>query len=185
MKKIFLYTILFFFCCGNVIADTKDREIKLDRLFEQLKKSSNASVAFEIELKIWNIWSTHPTQKKLTWSLAHGSDLMSKGKLEKSYEVFSTIIDIAPNWAEGWNKRATVLYLMGRYQNSLNDIDEVLKLESRHFGALSGQGLVQIELKNYEKAIESYQKAEKIYPLISAAKVMLPQLKKLIKDEVI
>ena len=185
MKKIFLYTILFFLFCGNVIADTKDREIKLDQLFEQLKKSSNASVAFEIELKIWNIWSTHPSRKKLTRSLAKGSNLMSMGKLEKSYEVFSTIIDIAPNWAEGWNKRATVLYLMGKYQDSLNDINEVLKRERRHFGALSGQGLVQIELKNYEKAIESYQKAKKIYPLISSAKVMIPQLKKLIKDEAI
>ena len=185
MKKIFLYTILFFLFCGNAITDIKDREIKLDQLFELLKKSSNASVAFEIEMKIWNMWSKHPTQKKLTQSLANGSDLMSKGELEKSYEVFSTIIDIAPNWAEGWNKRATVLYLMGRYQDSLNDIDEVLKRESRHFGALSGQGLVQVELKNYEKAIESYQKAKKIYPLISSAKVMIPQLKKLIKDEAI
>ena len=139
----------------------------------------------KIEMKIWNIWSTHPSRKKLTRSLAKGSNLMSIGKLEKSYEVFSTIIDIAPNWAEGWNKRATVLYLMGKYQDSLNDIDEVLKRERRHFGALSGQGLVQIELKNYEKAIESYQKAKKIYPLISSAKVMIPQLKKLIKDEAI
>ena len=109
MKKIFLYTVLLFLFCGNVIANTKDREIKLDQLFEQLKKSNNASVAFEVEMKIWNIWSTHPTKEKLTKSLANGSDLMSKGELEKSYKVFSTIIDVAPEWAEGWNKRATVL----------------------------------------------------------------------------
>ena len=185
MKKIFLYTFLFFLFYGNAIADTKDREIKLDQLFEQLKKSSNVSVAFEIEMKIWNIWSTHPTQKKLTQSLANGSDLMSRGELEKSYKVFSTIIDVEPNWAEGWNKRATVLYLMGRYQDSLNDINEVLKRESRHFGALSGQALVLIKLKNYEKAIKSYQAVQKIYPSISAAKVMIPQLRKLIKDEFI
>ena len=185
MNKIFLYTFLFFLFCGNAIADTKDREIKLDQLFEQLKKSSNASVAFEIEMKIWNIWSTHPTKEKLTKSLANGSDLMSKGELEKSYKIFSTIIDVAPEWAEGWNKRATVLYLMGRYQDSLNDIDEVLKRESRHFGALSGQGLVQIKLGNYEQAIKSYQAVQKIYPSIKVAKVMIPQLRKLIKDEVI
>ena len=185
MNKIFLYTFLFFLFCGNAIADTKDREIKLDQLFEQLKKSSNASVAFEIEMKIWNIWSTHPTQKELTQSLANGSDLMSQGKLEKSYKVFSTIIDVAPNWAEGWNKRATVLYLMRRYQDSLNDIGEVLKRESRHFGALSGQGLVHIEMKNYEKAIKSYESVQKIYPSINSAKVTIPQLKKLIKDEAI
>ena len=58
---------------------------------------------------------------------------------------------------------------MGRYQESLKDIDEVLKREKRHFGALSGQGLVQTELKNYEKAIKSYQAVQKIYPSMSAA----------------
>jgi len=74
---------------------------------------------------------------------------------------------------------------MERYQDSLNDIDEVLKRESRHFGALSGQGLVHIEMKNYEKAIKSYESVQKIYPSINSAKVMIPQLKKLIKDEAI
>ena len=185
MKKLSLYIFLVWLFCGNVIADTKDRNIKLDQLFEQLKKSNNSSIAFEIEMKIWNIWSTHPTHDSLTQSLAKGSSLMSKGELEAAYKIFSTIIESASDWAEGWNKRATVLYLMGRYQESLKDIDEVLKLESRHFGALSGQGLVQTELKNYEKAIKSYQAVQKIYPSIKAAKVMIPHLRKLIKEEAI
>ena len=185
MKKLFLYTFLVLMFCGNTIADSKDRDVMLNQLFKQLKKSNNTSTAFEIEMKIWNIWSTHPTQKKLTQLLAKGSNLMSVGELEAAYKIFSIIIDSAPDWAEGWNKRATVLYLMGRYHDSLNDIDEVLKRESRHFGALSGQGLVQINLENYEKAIKSYQAVQKIYPSIRVAKVMLPQLKKLIKDEAI
>ena len=178
-----MFLVLMF--CGNTIAVSKDRDVKLNQLFEQLKKSNNASIALEIEMKIWNIWSTHPTQKKLTQLLAKGSNLMSEDELEAAYKIFSIIIDSAPDWAEGWNKRATVLYLMGRYHDSLNDINEVLKRESRHFGALSGQGLVQIKLENYEKAIKSYQAVQKIYPSIRTAKVMIPQLKKLIKDEVI
>ena len=185
MKKLSLYVFLVLLFCGNTIADSKNRDVKLNQLFEQLKKSNNVSVAIEVEIKIWNIWSTHPTQKKLTRTLAKGSDLMSKGELEPAYKIFSVIISSAPNWAEGWNKRATVLYLMGRYQDSLNDIDEVLQRENRHFGALSGQGLVQTKLENYEKAIKSYQAAQKIYPSIRAAKVMIPQLKKLIKDEAV
>ena len=171
--------------CGNTIANSKDRDVKLNQLFEQLKKSNNASIALEIEMKIWNIWSTHPTQKKLTQLLEKGSNLMSEGELEAAYKIFSIIIDSVPDWAEGWNKRATVLYLMGRYQDSLNDIDEVLKRESRHFGALSGQGLVQIKLGNYEQAIKSYQAVQKIYPAIKIAKIMIPRLRKLIKDEAI
>ena len=185
MKKLSLYIFLVLLFFGNTIAGSKDRDIKLNQLFEQLKKSNNASVAFEIEMKIWNIWSTHPTQKQLTQSLVKGSDLISKGELEAAYKIFSTIINSAPDWAEGWNKRATVLYLMGRYEDSLSDIDEVLKRESRHFGALSGQGLVQIELRNYEKAIISYQAAQKIYPTIGTAQIMIPRLRQAIKDEAI
>ena len=185
MKKFFLNFFLVLLFYGNVIASSENRNIKLNQLFEELKKSNNNFIAFEIEIKIWDIWSTHPTQKELTESLANGSNLMSRGELEKAYEIFSVIIDSAPDWAEGWNKRATVLYLMGRYQESLEDIDEVLKHESRHFGALSGQGLVQTALENYEKAIKSYEAVQKIYPSIKAAKVMIPQLRKLIKDEII
>ena len=185
MKKLSLYVFLVLMLCGNIIADSKDKDIELNQLFEQLKKSDDISIALEIEMKIWSIWSQHPTQEKLTQSLSKGSELMAEGELESAYKIFSTIIDSAPNWAEGWNKRATVLYLMGRYYDSLNDIDEVLKLESRHFGALSGQGLVQIKLGNYEKAIKSYQAVQKIYPSIRAATVMIPQLKKLIKDRAI
>ena len=185
MKKLSLYFFLVLLFCGNVIANSENRNIKLNQLFEELKKGNNNFIAFEIEIKIWDIWSTHPTQKELTESLANGSNLMSRGELKKAYEIFSVIIDSAPDWAEGWNKRATVLYLMGRYQESLEDIDEVLKHESRHFGALSGQGLVQTALENYEKAIKSYEAVQKIYPSIKSAEVMIPQLKKLIKDNAI
>ena len=73
--------------------------------------------------------------------------------------------------------------MLGRYQQSQKDIDEVLKLEKRHFGALAGQGLVQTELKNYEKAINTYKKVQKIYPSMQAPKVMIPRLKELIKDQ--
>ena len=183
MKKLSLYVFLVLIFYGNIFAESKDRDTKLSQLFEQLKKSNNTSIAFEIEMKIWNIWTTHPTHDNLTQSLAKGSDLMSKGELETAYKIFSTIIESDSAWAEGWNKRATVLFLMGRYQDSLKDIDEVLERENRHFGALSGQGLVHTALNNYEKAIKSYQAVQKIYPSIRAAKVMIPQLKKLIKDQ--
>ena len=185
MKKLSLYVFLILLFCENVVADSTERDVKLNELFEQLKKSNNVSIAHEIEMKIWNIWVTHPTHDNLTQSLAKGSNLMPNGNLKAAYKIFSTIIESASDWAEGWNKRATVLYLMGRYQDSLIDIDEVLKRENRHFGALSGQGLVQTKLKNYEKAIKSYQAVQKIYPSIRAAKVMIPQLRKLIKEEAI
>ena len=144
-------------------------------------------MAFEVEKKIWEIWSIHPSNNRkgyrLTELLAQGSLLIAKQELNKAYEVFSQIILADPNWPEAWNKRATVLYILGRYQESQEDINEVLKLEKRHFGALSGQGLVQTELKNYEKAINSYIEVQKIYPAMKAPKVMIPRLKELIKGQ--
>ena len=73
--------------------------------------------------------------------------------------------------------------MLGSYERSQNDINEVLKIEKRHFGALSGQGLVQTKLKNYNKAIKTYKEVQKIYPSMQAPKVMIPRLKKLIKEQ--
>ena len=185
MKKLSLYVFLVLFFFGNVFAKSTKRDNKLNQLFDQLKKSNDVSIAFKIEMKIWNIWSIHPTQEKLTTALAIGSKLMSGGELDSAYKIFSTIVESEPDWAEGWNKRATVLYLMGKYLDSLNNIDEVLKREDRHFGALSGQALVQIKLKNYEKAIKSYRAVQKIYPSIRSAEIMITQLQELIKEEAI
>ena len=181
MKKLLGILVLGLLFFSN--ANSEERELELNKLFNQLKNNSDASMAFEVEMKIWNIWSTHPSQENLTQLLANGSNLMTQHKLNKAYETFSKVISLDPNWAEGWNKCATVLYILGRYEESQEDINKVLKLEKRHFGALSGQGLVQIELKNYERAINSYKEVQKIYPSMQSPKIMIPQLKELIKSE--
>ena len=139
--------------------------------------------AREIEGKIWKLWTTHPTQESLTSLLAKGSQYMSQNQLTSAHNVFSKAIELDPNWAEAWNKRATVLYLMGNLELSQSDIDMVLKLEKRHFGALSGQGLVQTALKNYQKAIDSYIEAHKVYPAMETPLVMIEKLRELIKKE--
>ena len=184
MKKILGIIVLGLLFFSNVNAE--ERKSELDNLFKQLK-NSKAQRAIDIENRIWKIWSIHPSNdrrgNRLTELLAQGSFLMSEKELNRAYEIFSQIILVDPNWSEAWNKRATVLYLLGRYERSQKDIDEVLRLEKRHFGALSGQGLVQTELKNYEKAINSYKKVQKIYPSMQAPKVMIPRLKELIKGQ--
>ena len=180
MKK-FLFLFLFIIITINsTMAD--ERKNQLNKLFNDLKIGNN-DLSFNIEQKIWNIWSTHPTNQKLTKMLAKGSDLVNNKKFEDAIEIFSQVIKLDPSWAEAWNKRATALYLIGEFQKSQNDINKVLDLEKRHFGALSGQGLVNIELKNYEKAILSYQKAKEIYPTMKSPEIMIKQLKILIKKE--
>jgi len=186
MKKIFFLFLIISFSFFSIV-NAQEREAKLNELFNQLKNNNDVTSAFEIEKKIWKIWSSHPSNDRLgyrlTELLAQGSLLIAKQELNKAYEIFSQIILADPNWPEAWNKRATVLYMLGRYQESQKDINEVLKLEKRHFGALSGQGLVQTELKNYEKAINSYKEVQRIYPSMQAPKVMIPRLKELIKSQ--
>ena len=181
MKKILLSLILISLSC---ISNANDKHnTKLNNLFNQLKITSSSIDAKEIESKIWEMWTTHPSEESLTDLLAKGSYYMSQNQLTSAHNVFSKAIELDPKWAEAWNKRATVLYLMGNYELSQNDIDEVLKLEKRHFGALSGQGMVQTALKNYQKAIDSYIEAHKVYPAMKTPLMMIEKLQILIQQE--
>ena len=161
-----------------------ERDVQLNRLFNELK-IDNAALVYGTEQKIWEIWTTHPTDPKLTMELSKGTKLMQGNTLAESIKVFSNLIDLDPSWAEAWNKRATALYLIGDYEGSQKDIDKVLELEDRHFGALAGQGLVNIKLENYEKAIESYERAQEIYPAMQSPKIMIEQIEQLIKQQLI
>ena len=169
-----------FLSLSEVFAD--ERKKQLDKLFNELK-INNPALTFEVEQKIWKIWSTHPKKNELTLMLSEGSTLVKNDKLNEAVNIFTKVIELDPNWAEAWNKRATVLYLLGEFQKSQNDIDKVLELEERHFGALAGQGLVNIQLKNYDKAIMSYEKAQKIYPTMKSPKIMIKEIKELIKQQ--
>ena len=175
-----LFSLIFIF---NVNAS--DQKVQLNKLFNQLKESTNNIIAQEVEQKIWKVWSTHPKDKKLTLMLVEGSNLVNNGQFKKAINIFSKVIDLDPSWAEAWNKRATVMYMIGEFKKSQQDINKVLELENRHFGALAGQGLVNIELKNYEKAIKSYENAQKIYPLMKSPGIMINQIEVLIKKELI
>jgi len=187
MKKFISILILSFLFFSNVNAE--NRKSELEKLFFQLKNSKDLSSAQIIESKIKKIWSIHPSDDRrgfrLTELLNQGSHLINIGELNKAYELFTKIIATEPDWSEAWNKRATVLYLMNQYQSSLDDIKITLSFEPRHFAALSGQALNYIELKQYEKAIESYKAAQKIYPLLDSAKKMIPELEELINDQAI
>ena len=185
MKKILGILILSLFFFTNINAE--ERGNKLDELFIQLKNTKNLPSAQIIENEIWEIWSIHPSDDRrgfrLTELLIQGTRLMNMRELSKAYEVFTKVITVESDWAEAWNKRATVLYLMKQYESSLADIEITLVLEPRHFGALSGQALNYIKLNLYEKAVESYKAAQKIYPLLDSAKKMIPELQELINDQ--
>ena len=177
MKKLFFILLILF---GSSNLSANDRNSQLDKLFLDLKKS-DSSLSSKIEQQIWLLWSTHPTDESLTSKLNEGAKLLQQRELSHSISIFTEVIKLDPSWAEAWNKRATAYYMIGEFQKSQMDIDKVLELEKRHFGALAGQGLVNIQLKNYEKAIESYKKAKEIYPSMKSPDIMIKQIKELIK----
>ena len=180
IKQILIILILF--SSIETVADQRNSE--LDQLFNELK-IDNTDLTYETEQKIWKIWSTHPTNQKLTNRLNEGTVFVRSRKLTKAVKIYTEVIEKDPKWAEAWNKRATVLYMMGEYKKSQEDIDKVLELEKRHFGALAGQGLVNIKLENYEKAIESYERAKEIYTSMKSPKIMIKKIQELIKQELI
>ena len=106
MRKILFFFLIFFTTslCAN-----EYHQKQIDELFDQLKKAVNFENSEKIESKIWSLWTTHPTKDSLTNLLADGSSSMSQNKLEDAYNIFTEVIEIDPNWAEAWNKRATVL----------------------------------------------------------------------------
>ena len=181
IRFLFIFTFCFFYF-ANSFANERDNQ--LDKLFKKLK-IDNISISSEIEEKIWKLWSEHPTDQNLTLKLKQGSKLVRENQLLKAVNIFNQVIELDPSWAEAWNKRATVLYMLGDFKGSQNDIDKVLSLENRHFGALAGQGLVNIKLKNYEKAIKSYKDALKIYPSMKSPEIMIKKIENLIKEELI
>ena len=182
MNRLFLIFVFYLFSQTSTFAN--ERDIRLNQLFNELKVNKS-KVASEVEQEIWKIWSTHPSDAKLTARLEEGSQFLRNQQLSKAIEIFTEVINLDQNWAEAWNKRATVFYMMGKFKQSQEDIDKVLALEARHFGALAGQGLVNIQLKNYEKAIFSYQQAKEIHPSMQSPEIMIRRIEELIKQQTI
>jgi len=172
-----IFYIIFFFTS----AQSSQKNI-LNILFNQLEKVNNSKSATLLETRIWSIWNEHPTNNKLTAKLELGTELMQHGDYNYALKVFNNILVTDPKWSEAWNKRATVYFLMSQFTNSLDDIDKVLDIEPRHFGALSGQARIFIKLKKYEKAIKSIERALKFYPSFKSGE-MIPEIKRLIREE--
>jgi tetratricopeptide (TPR) repeat protein len=160
-------------------ADQKDP--RLDPLFEQLQGTTSPPEAQAVEAQIWMIWmeaKDGPTDTLMQLGLA----AMQSGNLPGALELFDAITAQKPDFAEGWNKRATVLYMLGAYERSAQDVAKVLELEPRHFGALAGLGLIDMELDKTDAAIDAFERALKLNPQMPAIKQRLEMLKRKKRD---
>ncbi len=110
-----------------------------------------------------------------------GIDDMSRRNLPAALEAYHQVVAIAPDFAEGWNKRATVHYLMGNLNQSLKDIARTLELEPRHFGALSGRGLVYAKLDDLERALDSFEAAVAVNPQMIGPRINAEAIRQVLK----
>ena len=114
---------------------------ELDRLFEALRRARDQSEAEAVEQRIWSLWS-HSGNPRVDRLLDEGTAAMAAGDLDTARARFNMVVAMAPDFAEGWNQRATLYYLAGEHERARADIARTLALEPRHFGALSGLALV-------------------------------------------
>ena len=138
----------------------------LDDLFERLAVTTSDEEASNITHEIWQRWTTND-DPNVSHLMQIGIRALNYSTYREALHSFDRVIEIAPEFAEGWNKRATLYYHIKEYRRSINDIKETLRLEPRHFGAWSGLGLVSIEQENYSGALAAFKKALSINPHIS------------------
>ena len=131
-------------------------------LLEHLR-DEDADVRTLAERAVWQVWgrSGDPEVDDL---LKRGIHHMEEGQMGQAVVAFTRVIDLRPDFAEGWNKRATVYYLIGDYDQSRKDCDEVIKRNPSHFGALSGYGLIYVQLGELPRALEYFERALGINP---------------------
>ncbi len=152
-------------------------DARLDGLFAQLGTASSADAAQPIEAQIWGIWLQSGVDR-INGLMGIGIAAMNQANYDDAMEAFSRVVTLAPDFAEGWNKRATVLYLMGRTTESMQDIDHVLALEPRHFGALSGLGLCNVRLGKDQAALDAFKRAAAIDPAADGIQTNIEETRK-------
>lgn len=142
---------------------------ELDELFRRLAGAEAADEAEAIEQRILRSWarSGSPTVDLL---MARAAEAIDDTDFGLAHELLDTVVTLAPDYAEGWNRRATLYYLIDEFQLSIADISRVLALEPRHFGALSGLGLILSEIGEDKQALEAYRRALDIHPFLSGAR---------------
>jgi tetratricopeptide (TPR) repeat protein len=154
---------------------------QLDQFFGQLKSVEGGAQVLTAERKIWQLWMEggSPSQNN---TLQQATTLMEIGALAESEAILNQLITSTQSFSEAYNKRATLYYLMGRYQQSLDDIALTLELEPRHFGALSGKGMVLQRMGRNGEALAAYREALLVNPHMVGARLAIKQLEQVVPD---
>jgi len=182
MRTLILTFVLSALMAGAPVASADQTSPKLDPLFDRLRGTASEAEALSLEQSIWKIWVRH-AEDKVNSRMAQGILLMNAGRFQQSLNAFNDVVSLAPRHAEGWNKRATVHYLLGDFDASVRDIQRTLDLEPRHFGALSGMSLIYMEMGRAGAALKVLERALQIHPKMQGADERLRDLEERAKGD--
>ena len=155
------------------------REHSLDFLFQALKVAPDADSAKAVEARIWSIWSSTPSDT-VSLLMSRVKTAMDRKEPDVAIKLLDAVVKLRPDYVEGWNRRATLHYLQNDYGKSLADIREVLIREPRHFGALTGLGMIMQELGDNRLALDAFRRALEIDPHLDR----IPDLVKSLSEKV-
>ena len=147
----------------------------LDFLFGALKVAPDDESAKAIEERIWAVWIvSHSDTTNLL--MRRVKTAVEKKDLDLAIKLLNAIVKIKPDYVEGWNRLATIYYMKKDYGRALVDIREVLRLEPRHFGALSGLGMILQDIGDERQALEAFRRALAVYPRLPRIPDMVKKL---------
>jgi tetratricopeptide (TPR) repeat protein len=156
-----------------------DRAHGLDFLFGALKAAPDEESAKHVEARIWAIW-LHTPSDTAALLMTRAKAAMDAQQMEVALKLLDAVIKLRPDYVEAWNRRATVYYVQNDYQHSLEDIEQVLVREPRHFGALAGLGMIMQDLGDDRRALDAFRQALAVNPHLDK----VPELVKTLTEKV-
>ena len=176
-SKIIMFLATAMLLLAYTPANADQNDPKLDKLFAALQTSLSNANAASLEREIWAIWTRYPDDQVINYQMDRAIKMINAGQLDDAEAMFSAIISRKPAFAEAWNKRATVRFFRGDDAGSANDILQVIKLEPRHFGALSGLGMIKVREGDLQAALQAYRAAQRINPFLPHIETIISELR--------
>ena len=156
-----------------------DRSRGLDFLFGALKAAPNEASAKHVEARIWALWMQTPSDTAALLMM-RAKAAMEAQQYDVALKLLDAVVKLRPDYVEGWNRRATLFYLKSDYAHSLEDIQQVLVREPRHFGALAGLGMIMQDIGDDKRALDAFRKALAVNPHLEK----VPELVKTLTEKV-
>jgi tetratricopeptide (TPR) repeat protein len=156
-----------------------DRTKGLDFLFGALKAAPDEASAKHVEGRIWALWS-QTASDTTALLMARSKVAMDAKQFDVALKLLDAVVKLKPDYVEGWNRRATIYYLQNDYMHSLENIEQVLAREPRHFGALAGLGMIMQELGDDKRALDAFRRALALNPHLDK----VPDLVKTLSEKV-